>query len=386
MAKITVRSIVPKKKSKAKAKGNDYALDGRAVGGTFPAPKLPYQPRDPKNYNPGIGLIGCGGISETHLRAYRAAGYRVLALCDLKEHKAQGRRKEFLPKAKVYVDYRELLDRSDIDVVDIATHAIERPPIVEASLRSGKHVLSQKPFAAELETGRRLVELARREKRLLAVNQNGRWAPHLSYMREAVWAGLLGELTGVNLAIHWNHTWIAGTRFEEMRHLILYDFAIHWFDFLSTCMKDRSPRRVFASIARSAGQTVKPALIGHAVVDYDGAQATLAFHGDTQFGPRDESTLVGAQGTIVSSGSSISDQRLRLFTAAGEARPKLAGAWFPDGFHGTMGELLSAIEENREPMNSAANNLHSLALCFAAVASAERGKPVVPGTVQRLLG
>ena len=97
----------------------------------------------------------------------------------------------------MYVDYRELLDRSDIEVVDIATHATDRPPIVEASLRAGKHVLSQNHLRSTLETGRRLVELARREKRLLAVNQNGRWAPHFSYMREAVWAGLLGELTGV---------------------------------------------------------------------------------------------------------------------------------------------------------------------------------------------
>src|SRR5260370_29586482 len=97
MAKVTARKIISKKKA-------DYALNGRAAGGTFPAPKLPYQPRDPKSYNPGIGLIGCGGISETHLRAYRAAGYHLRALCDLKEQKAQNHRKEVFPKAKVYVD------------------------------------------------------------------------------------------------------------------------------------------------------------------------------------------------------------------------------------------------------------------------------------------
>jgi hypothetical protein len=77
-------------------------------------------------------------------------------------------------------------------------------------------------------------------------------------------------------------------------------------------------------------------------------------------------------------------QRVELTTAAGIARPKLSGAWFPDGFHGTMGELLSAIEEKREPTNSARNNLASLALCFAAVASAERVKPLVPGSVRKL--
>jgi predicted dehydrogenase len=47
-----------------------------------------------------------------------------------------------------------------------------------------------------------------------------------------------------------------------------------------------------------------------------------------------------------------------------------------------MGELLCAIEQNREPNHSAANNLHSLELCFAAVRSADTGQPVALGTVQ----
>jgi hypothetical protein len=49
-----------------------------------------------------------------------------------------------------------------------------------------------------------------------------------------------------------------------------------------------------------------------------------------------------------------------------------------------MAELLAAIAENREPTHNARNNLASLALCFAAVASADRGEPVKPGTVRRL--
>jgi hypothetical protein len=62
----------------------------------------------------------------------------------------------------------------------------------------------------------------------------------------------------------------------------------------------------------------------------------------------------------------------------------LEGAWFTDGFHGTMGELLCAVEEQREPLNSARENLKSLALCFAAIASASEGKPKIPGKVRRL--
>jgi hypothetical protein len=49
-----------------------------------------------------------------------------------------------------------------------------------------------------------------------------------------------------------------------------------------------------------------------------------------------------------------------------------------------MGELLCAIEENREPSNSARENLRSLAICFAAVKAADTGKAQTPGKVRRL--
>lgn len=72
-----------------------------------------------------------------------------------------------------------------------------------------------------------------------------------------------------------------------------------------------------------------------------------------------------------------------MITAKGESHPALKGAWFPDGMAWAMGELLCAIEENREPENSAANNLCSIALCFAAMESARSGKMEVPGKILR---
>jgi predicted dehydrogenase len=86
----------------------------------------------------------------------------------------------------------------------------------------------------------------------------------------------------------------------------------------------------------------------------------------------------------MSVGSDLNNQKVTIVTAEGRASPRLVGRWFSDGFHGTMAELLSAIEEDRQPFHSARHNLRSLALCFAAVASAERGQPVVPGTVRKI--
>lgn len=350
------------------------------------APTLPYRPTGPKNYRPNIGLIGCGGVTKWHLTAYRRAGYTVTAMCDIDLARAQSRRDEFYPDVVVCDDYSQLLARDDIEVVDIATHPPERPPLVEAALRARKHVLSQKPFVLDLDVGARLADLADQMGVKLAVNQNARWAPHFSYIREAAKAGVLGTVEAAHCDVHWDHSWVAGTVFETVRHLILYDFAIHWFDFVTTLFSKCTPRRVYASMVRSPTQMIAPALLAQATVEYESAHSTLVFDGFTRFGRADRTFVVGSAGTAHSEGATSETQRVDLVTAAGRARPRLKGTWFPDGFHGTMAELLSAIHENREPTHSARNNLASLALCFAAVASAERGEPVVPGTVRRLLG
>ena len=348
------------------------------------APTLPYRPRDPKRYRPGIGLIGCGGITKWHLTAYKSAGYRVLALCDVIIERARERRDEFYPDAAVTDNIDDVLSRDDIEIVDITTHPPERPPIVEAALRARKHVLSQKPFVLDLDIGHRLVDLADEMGVKLAINQNARWAPHLSYIREAVRAGLLGSIDAIHCDVHWDHSWVKGTTFELVRHLILYDFAIHWFDFVRTVMDEAVPRRIFASMAKSATQTIMPALLAQTIIEYESTQVTLIFDGFTRFDHLDRTLVVGSAGAIRSTGPNNHFQRVEMTTSEGLARPRLKGSWFPDGFHGTMAELLSAIAENREPSHSARNNLASLSLCYAAVASAERGEAVKPGSVRRL--
>src|SRR5689334_4973911 len=100
----------------------NYALDAGGSEKTFPAPALPYEPQPPKRYRPPIGIIGTGGIAVQHLTAYRDAGLNVAALSNRTVSKAKKLGKEFFPSATIYSNYRELLARTDIPVVDITTH------------------------------------------------------------------------------------------------------------------------------------------------------------------------------------------------------------------------------------------------------------------------
>jgi predicted dehydrogenase len=250
--------------------------------------------------------------------------------------------------------------------------------MISDAIGARKHILSQKPFVLDLKTGRQLVHAADRAGVCLAVNQNGRWAPHFAYLRQAVDTGLLGDVMAAHLSVHWNHDWIAGTAFDSVHHALLFDFAIHWFDILNCFMQGRPAKQVFASITRASAQKSKPPLLGQVIIEYEGAQASLVFDGTAPHGPLDQTILIGTNATITSQGKNLNNQKVQIHTPEGHSSPRLRGAWFPDGFHGTMAELLCAIEENRTPDNSARSNLAGLALCFAAVKSAETGQPVKP--------
>lgn len=345
---------------------------------------LRYRPESPRSYAPKIGIIGCGGITHQHLRAYRSAGFNVAALCDVHIERAQDRATEFFPNATVTDEYQQLLRDESIEVVDIATHPAERVQLIQAAIHAGKHVLSQKPFVLDLDAGERLVELAEKHNVYLAVNQNGRWAPHFSFARVASNSGLLGDVFAAHLGCHWDHSWVAGTQFEKIKHLILYDYAIHWFDIVRCFFPKQPVRKVFATTARVPGQTLMPPMMAQALIEFDAGQATLAFDAGVVYGQLDQTFVAGTGGSLLSQGPSIQSQELTVSTAAGRCSPSLIGSWFPDGLHGTMGELLCAVEEQRPCTIDARDNLESLALCFAAIASADAGQPVTPGSVRKL--
>jgi predicted dehydrogenase len=362
----------------------EYGLSPQVESGSVPAPELPYLPPVPKRYRPKIGLIGAGGVSEYHLRAYRHLGLEVVAICDVDSRRAQLRQKQFYPEAETYTEFGEMMRRDDIEVIDVALHPEQRFPVLEAGIAAGKHILSQKPFALDLDAAERLLDLADRSGVRIAVNQNGRWAPHFSYAREVIRRGLLGEIGSLDFHLAFDHSWTAGTHFEDIHHLLLYDFGVHWFDLVASLPGEVAWETVYASVRRCSYQKPRPPFLAAVVIDAAGTQARLSFNAAVALGQSDRTFIAGSLGTLQSSGPSLSEQALVLTTAAGGACPVLAGTWFESGFQGAMGELLCAIEEGRDPIHSARQNLRTLALCFAALHSANTGLPVKPGSIRRL--
>ena len=348
------------------------------------AQNVDYRPPGPSSTTTEIGLVGCGAITELMLAAYRSAGFNVTALCDPIAAAAEARCARFFPDARVFSDHRELLARTQVEVVDVATHTDVRPAIVSDCLQAGRHVLSQKPFVEDIGVGEQLCDLADRQGVKLAVNQNGRWAPHFSYLRAAVAGGLIGDVSSADFSVHWSHDRdVAGTRFADMRDLILLDFGIHWFDLVNALCGGRA-RSVFAQAGRSAGQQMNAPSHAQVLIDYDDAQASLVFRGAASIAEEGWYRVTGTEGVLRSRGPVLGGHEVRVDVPEGTVDVPLQGHWFREGFQGSMGELLRSIEADDQPANAARTVLGGLQLCFAAVASSRDGVAIDPRQVRAL--
>ena len=102
-----------------------------------------------------IGAIGLGGRSGALIDALRrVGGYEIVALCDVYEPRRLRAKASATPDATEHVDYREVLDRKDIDAVTIATPDHWHVAITIDAVRAGKDVYCEKPVTHTLAEGR----------------------------------------------------------------------------------------------------------------------------------------------------------------------------------------------------------------------------------------
>jgi len=321
----------------------------------------------------GIGIVGCGTIvRQAHLPAYRNFGYRVVAVCDIVEEAARSTAEQFeIPYWTAHVD--ELLARPDVDVIDLAVHASQRRPLVEKIAAAGKHILSQKPFALSLEDARYMIDVCQQAGVTLMVNQQARWAPSHRALKLLVERGVLGHLTSV-LHVYRGFQDIPGSWFVKLEHFNILDHGIHYID-LSRYFTGMTPQRIKATTAMMPGQAAVSPMMYTILCEYEPRaqlMTTLHFNNIVLAQPTHQYTW-WLDGTLGSASASLSELTIALNDQEEAQHIKLEGSWFPDAFGGSMGELLQAIAEGRQPMTSGEDNLATMHMAKAAIESAESG-------------
>jgi predicted dehydrogenase len=144
-----------------------------------------------------LGLIGCGRQGRDNMGHFIRHGVEVAAVCDVYEPNLQKGLAAAGGKAKALKDFRQVLDDKDIDVVIVATpdhwHAL---PTVMAC-QAGKDVYVEKPISVAVEEGKKMVEAARKYKRVVQVGLWQRSNLHFQKAVQLVQDGLIGKVTFV---------------------------------------------------------------------------------------------------------------------------------------------------------------------------------------------
>jgi predicted dehydrogenase len=141
-----------------------------------------------------IAVIGCGYWGPNLIRNFiQLNKVEGLICCDL-DPKRLDRMKGLYPSVELLTDYKELLERPDLDAVAIATPVKTHHPIAKDFLSHGKHVFIEKPFTHSYETALELISLAEANQRILMVDHTFEYTAAVNKIKTIIENGELGKI------------------------------------------------------------------------------------------------------------------------------------------------------------------------------------------------
>ncbi len=144
-----------------------------------------------------VGVIGCGGRGSYVSSEFAKLGARdnscqIVAVCDVYEKRKKKNQDRY--KVDGYLDYRELLDRNDVDAVLVATPDHWHAKIALAAMDKGKDVYLEKPMCHTIEEARQLVNTVRETKRVLQVGSQTTSGDQWHKAKKAIADGMIGNM------------------------------------------------------------------------------------------------------------------------------------------------------------------------------------------------
>jgi predicted dehydrogenase len=343
---------------------------------------LPQKLPAPDRNKYGIGLIGCGGIAnQAHLPAYRKYGYPIAACCDINEEAARQTAEKFdIPFWTT--DVNELLARDDVAVIDMAIHPAPRLDALKLIGKAPRPVLCQKPLALDLDQAALLHREAKRLGIVLGVNQQARWAPAHRALKKLIEQGVIGEVYSLHHQMRsfqdQGSAWWA-----KMPNFNIVDHGVHYFDmcrYLNPYPEEWS--RVHCTTVQLPSQNAIDPLIYAANIEFGpkgGRQpfmASLHFNNIVRANRSHNYTwwVDGTEGSLWCTHDMLYIALRKEKNIIHEI--KLKGSWFPDAFAGSMGAFLTAVTEGEQPPVTSRDNLLTVAMTTALVASSREGRVV----------
>ena len=226
-------------------------------------------------------ILGSGAIAAVHADAYLCHSDKceVLAVCDVFPEKAQGLiEKKGLKNAAAYKEIDDVISRKDIDLVSVCLPPSLHADATVKALKSGKHVLCEKPMATSLEECDRMIKAAEESGKLLTVMANFRFQSPFRRVKQLLDDGIAGKVLHATVNSLWwrgaNYydLWWRGTWKSEAGGCVI-NHAVHHLDVLQWMLG--KPKNVTAVIANFAHDNSECEDIAIAILEYPGMLAQV---------------------------------------------------------------------------------------------------------------
>src|SRR5918992_1023858 len=147
------------------------------------------------NERVGIGVIGFGLIGRLHARNFHAlADSRVVAVAETYAPRLEAAGQALGSGAKLYRDFRKLLEDKNVDAVVVATPDHWHALMTMMACAAGKDVYVEKPVTLFVQEGRWMLDVAKRTKRVVQVGTQQRSGRHYARARDLIRGGHLGKV------------------------------------------------------------------------------------------------------------------------------------------------------------------------------------------------
>ena len=323
-----------------------------------------------------IGFAGAGAISQYHLVGWsEMADARVVAICDIDEAKASAKAQAFGIPA-VYTNFRAMLERENLDAVDIVTPVGTHAELTRIAADAGVHVSCQKPLTPTVREAEELIAYVGERVRFM-VHENYRFRPHYVQVGHWLAQGRIGEITHARMTVRSQGMIAVGDTpafllnrqpyLKDFKRLLIFEVLIHHLDVMRTLL---GPLEVVsaqvAKVNKSlAGEDVAVILMrgrnGSTIV-MDG-NISAPGHGPM---PADRLEIMGTRGTLIY-------DRDRLYLAGSDEPPLIfdLAKNYQACFSSAVREFAHGLRDDKPFAIDRLDNLETLKLMEASYVAAQ---------------
>lgn len=343
-----------------------------------------------------FAIVGCGRISYKHVEAlvHNREEAELVAVCDVIKENAVAKKEDYKKsmgngvEVSVYTDYKEMLEKEQIDVVTIATESGYHPEIAIYCMNKHKHIIVEKPMALSVEDADRMIECAKENKVKLCVSHQNRFNKPIQQLRKAIEGNRFGKLVNGTARILWNRNmsyyeqapWRGTWKLDGGT---LMNQCIHNIDLLQWMMGGEIDT-VYAACDTFL-RDIEAEDFGAILIKFKNGAVGIVEGSACVYPKNLEETLsiFGEKGTVSIGGLAVNKIETWRFGDNIDTETDILASQEGDpdtvyGFGHTplFSDMINAIRENREPLINGEEGKKGMSIILAAYKSRLTGMPV----------